>query len=111
MPLKTKGRRLGENAFPFTVDVPRMRAVTARHLTVRDVPLDVARALSDEQRRLGLSLEATVIALLQRALGLADEKTYDNGLGRFANTWTQRKREAFDRATAQFETIDEEMWR
>jgi hypothetical protein len=83
----------------------------ARYLTVRDVPHEVAVALAQERTRLGTSMNATVIALLRRALGLTAGEGFDNGLARFANTWSKRDKEEFDRATAQFEAIDAELWR
>ena len=54
------------------------------HLTVRNVPAEVAQALAAEKTRRGESLNATVIDLLRRALGVNSGAWYDNGLGRHA---------------------------
>lgn len=80
------------------------------HLSVRKVPADLVRALRREQKRLGLSLNETVKVLLARALGI-DAGPFDNGLGRHAGTWSEEEFQAFERATAVFEQVDEELWR
>jgi plasmid stability protein len=80
------------------------------YLTVRDVPADVAKALRKETRRRGKSLNQTVIDLLKQALGLGWDSPGTNGLEKLAGTWRQEELESFERATAIFETIDEEQW-
>jgi hypothetical protein len=81
-----------------------------RHLTVRGVPPSLARALEREARDRGQSLNQTVKELLERALGLPSG-SYDNGLRRFAGTWTDAELSRFERATARFESVDEELWK
>jgi len=82
------------------------------HLTVRNVPPDLASALRREQRRRGASLNRTVLDLLRTALGLGRDGAYDNGLGRFAGTWSAREFAAFQRnIAALFERVDEEVWK
>ena len=80
-----------------------------KHLTVRDIPPELSRALAKEVRQRGQSLNQTVKDLLARALGLEDGG-YDNGLGKFASTWTEQEFQDFERATAQFEQVDAEQW-
>jgi hypothetical protein len=80
-----------------------------RHLSIRHVPPELARALDDEKRRRGTSLNRTVLDLLAQALGLGATRT--NGLERFAGTWTQEEFEEFERAIEFTEQIDEELWR
>jgi plasmid stability protein len=82
----------------------------ATHLTVRNVPSDVSRALDTERRRHGGSLNQTVIAVLRRALGLTPGVPYDNGLARLAGTWSHAEFQSFEKATAPFEMIDDELW-
>lgn len=81
-----------------------------KHLTVRAVPPDLIKALRREQKRLGLSLNETVKELLRRALGLGTEP-FSNGLGRLGGTWSEEEFREFEKATAIFEQIDEEIWR
>jgi plasmid stability protein len=82
-----------------------------RYLTVRDVPLDVAKALRTEARQHAKSLNQTVIDLLRQALGLSWNSPGGNGLEKLAGTWSQEALDQFERATAVFEHIDEEEWR
>jgi hypothetical protein len=81
------------------------------HLTIRNVPPELAEALETARREHGWSLNRTVLELLSAALGVAADAGYDNGLGRHAGTWTEAEGEAFDAAVAPFEGIDDELWR
>lgn len=82
-----------------------------KHLTVRGVDTTLARALSREQRRQKKSLNRTVLDLLRKALGLSETGEFSNGLGRFGGTWTEEEFQEFQRNTAMFEQIDEELWK
>ena len=82
----------------------------ARHLTVRDVPAELARALHAEKRRRGVSLNRVVIEVLRDALGLGAGSAFDNGLGNLAGRWSEAEQTEFDKAVACFEEIDEAMW-
>jgi plasmid stability protein len=81
------------------------------YLTVRNLPADVARALRNEKRRSGKSLNQTVIDLLRQALGIGWGGPESNGLEKLAGTWSQQEFDRFECATAVFEQIDEEQWR
>lgn len=82
-----------------------------RHLTVRNIPSDLATALKAEQERRHLSLNQTVIELLVHSLGVGAEGRRSNGLARLAGTWTAEEHEQFEKALAVTEEIDEELWR
>jgi hypothetical protein len=82
-----------------------------RFLTVRNVPVEVARALERERRRHGVSLNQTVIALLSRSLGVGAGETQTNGLRRLSGTWSKEDCAQFEAAIAPSEQIDEEVWR
>jgi Ran GTPase-activating protein (RanGAP) involved in mRNA processing and transport len=82
-----------------------------RHLTVRNVPEELARQLQQEQRERGLSLNQTVIDLLSQATGIARRAFFDNGLGHLAGTWSPADLAEFEQATKAFEVVDAEMWR
>ena len=81
------------------------------HLTVRNVPVELAEALMAEKTRRGGSLNATVIDLLRRALGVAPDASYDNGLGRHAGDWSGADLQEFEANTRMFQQVDEELWR
>ena len=73
------------------------------------MPPSLAEALEREKRRRGKSLNQTVIDLLGQGLGAQGVRS--NGLRRFAGGWSEDEFRDFERATAQFETVDEELWR
>ena len=81
-----------------------------RHLTIRNVPADLARRLEEEKRARGRSLNQTVLDLLSQAVGLGRGRR-SNGLAQLAGTWGAEEHEAFERAVAETEQIDEELWR
>jgi plasmid stability protein len=78
-------------------------------LTIRNLPPDLAEALQREKLRRGSSLNQTVIDLLGQGLGAQGARS--NGLGRLAGGWSEDEFRDFERATAQFEAVDEELWR
>jgi hypothetical protein len=83
----------------------------ARHLTVRGLPAGLAKALQEEKRQRGVSLNQVVIDVLSDALGVGGRTPFDNGLGELAGGWSKAEHEAFEKAVACFEEIDEDMWR
>ena len=93
--------------------IHRMHEMTAtpRHLTLRNVPVAVMRALERERRRQGTSLNQTAIRALARAFGVAPEEPVDNGLAVLAGTWSESDLRAFETATAMFEQVDDELWK
>ena len=82
-----------------------------RHLTIRQVPDELARALETEKRRRGASLNRTVLELLAEALDLGSARPRRNGLGALAGTWSEAELAQFERSVALTEQIDDELWR
>lgn len=82
-----------------------------RHLTIRNLPNEVAEALEEERGRSRASLNQTLIDLLSRALGVGSQPAKKNGLASLAGTWTEEEHERFKAAVAVTEQIDEELWR
>jgi plasmid stability protein len=78
-----------------------------RQLTVRGVPDEVGRRLESLSRARGQSVNATVVEILERAVGAEERR---RRLARYA-TWEPEEVEEFDRALAAQRTIDEELWR
>jgi hypothetical protein len=79
-------------------------------LTVRNVPVEIARALDKERRRRGASLNRTVIDLLGQGLGTGSQKGRSNGLRRQAGTWSEAERAEFEAAVSAMEQVDPELW-
>lgn len=78
-------------------------------LTIRNLPPNLAEALEQEKRRRGTSLNQTVIDLLGQGLGTRGIRS--NRLGSLVGGWTEEEFRDFERATAPFEEVDEELWR
>jgi hypothetical protein len=77
-----------------------------KQFTVRNLPAEVAEALDRERQRRGLSLNQTVVQLLQRALGIGAGVPPSNGLRRLAGSWGEEEFAEFERAVADFERVD-----
>lgn len=86
-----------------------MQIVNAKHLTVRNLPPELAAALDQARQASGKSLNSTVIAVLERGLGVATRRS--NGLAKLAGGWTKADAEEFERNTANFSAVDPEIWR
>jgi hypothetical protein len=86
-----------------------MQTMNAKHLTVRNLPPELASALEQARQESGKSLNSTVISVLERGLGVATRRS--NGLAKLAGGWTKADAEEFERNTASFSDIDPEIWR
>lgn len=80
-----------------------------KHLTIRNLPPDVAQALEREKRRRGESINQTVIGLLSKGLGVGSPRS--NGLADLSGKWSEEDLEEFESAVAPFAEIDDELWR
>jgi hypothetical protein len=83
--------------------------MNASHLTVRNLPKEIAVALEKEKRLRGTSLNQTVIDLLALSLGVTGVRS--NGVARLAGTWTDAEHQEFLAAMPFFEEIDEAFWK
>jgi len=84
---------------------------TSKHLTLRNVPRAVMRALERERRHKRSSLNQAAIDALARALGVHGSEPAENGLAVLAGTWSESDFRAFQAATATFEKVDDEHWK
>ena len=82
-----------------------------RHLTVRNVPEHIARALGTEKEARGTSLNQTVIDVLEKGLGFDRDGRRSNGLARFSGGWTAEDLDQFEQATKPFGEIDSDLWK
>lgn len=86
-----------------------------KQLTVRGLDEDVVRELERIAEEEGVSLNQSVNKLLRKGLAHSGDKD-DNGvigdsLAHLFGTWSSEEADEFDRAVADFEVIDEAMWR
>jgi hypothetical protein len=82
-----------------------------KHLTVRNVPPAIMRALERQRRKAHASLNQTVIETLSRGLGVSHVEDFDNGLRALAGTWSAAELRAFESATASSGKVDEDLWK
>lgn len=88
---------------------PRDYPDPMHHLTIRNVPPDLASALQAARRARGISLNGVVLELLAASLGVTP--AVDNGLARRAGTWTDEEADRFSALLAEIDPVDPELWR
>jgi plasmid stability protein len=79
----------------------------ARQLTIRGVPDEVAERLTRMSRHRGRSVNATVLEILEGAVGLERRRAR---LERYA-TWTDEDLTSFEEVLRSQRVIDDELWR
>ena len=77
-----------------------------KQLTIRGVPDEVGRRLEELSRDRRQSVNATVLAILESAVGYEERR---KRLERYA-TWTTADRLQFEAALAQQRTVDDADW-
>ena len=74
-------------------------------LCIRNVPRRLADALDRERHRRDQSLNATVLEVLGRGLGVGSDGPRRNGLARLAGTWSAEDQREFDAAVAALDLV------
>lgn len=85
-----------------------------KQLTIRGFDEELARKIHRLARREGLSLNQAVLKLLRKGAGLEAKEEVDivgSSLDHLIGTWSAEEAEAIERAVADFEEIDESMWK
>jgi hypothetical protein len=76
---------------------------------------ELARAIDDLARRESISLNQAALRLLRKGAGLdRPERSPDvvgDSLDWFIGSWTADQAAALERAVADFESVDEELWK
>ena len=82
-------------------------------ITLRNLPPKVAKAIREKARRERLSMNKTVIKLLEEATGATRDvkRVVHHDLDRFFGTWTKEEADAFDEALREQRQIEPEMWK
>ncbi|MEI8139195.1 MAG: Arc family DNA-binding protein [bacterium] len=83
-----------------------MKALTLRHVPDEVVEYIVATAKENHQ-----SMNATVVQALKRYFGVDAHPRRKRDLSAFVGSWEKPDLDDFERATADFSKIDEELWR
>jgi hypothetical protein len=84
-----------------------------RAITLRNVPPELEKLIEDEAAESGLSLNRTVIRLLEKGAGVRSGnrgKRVHRDLDHLAGSWSDEQKAEFDRALAEQRRIDPELW-
>jgi hypothetical protein len=82
-------------------------------MTLRGIDDTISGALKEKARREDTSVNSVMLRILKEGLGLEKKKrnvVYDD-LDHLAGTWSAEDAAEFERATAVFEKVDDEMWK
>jgi plasmid stability protein len=82
-------------------------------MTLRGIDEKTAEALKERAQKEGTSVNAVTLRLIRESLGLDKRRRnviYDD-LDHLAGTWSQEEVAEFERNTAVFEKVDEEIWK
>jgi len=83
------------------------------NMTVRGLDDLTLKALKEKAKQEGTSVNATLVKLLRKDLGIAKKKrlvSY-NDLDHLAGTWDDKEFRSFQKAIQDFETIDDTLWK
>lgn len=86
--------------------------MSVKPVTLRNVPREVERAIQRRARQSGLSLNKTIIALLEEGVGTRRPKqqVVHHDLDHLAGTWGPKEAAEFDAALGEQRRIDQEVW-
>lgn len=83
-------------------------------ISLRGLDDNTAKRLKSEARRRGLSVNTFVIQLIRQGIGLRkpeNRQETHHDLDSLAGTWSEDEVSTFLKAVADFEQIDEALWR
>ena len=80
-------------------------------LTLRNVPEEVVDHLVGLAKETHQSMNATAVQTLRRCFGLEASPRRKRDLSSFAGSWKREDFDEFEKATSDFKTIDEELWK
>jgi hypothetical protein len=78
--------------------------------TVRGVPQELDVKLRGLSRRNHVSLNRTVVSILEKAMGTTHRPVVHRDLSSVAGKWTDREACEFDGSLKLFESLDEQVW-
>lgn len=80
-------------------------------ITVRNIPVGLARRLMQLAKERHMSLTRLVVTLLEEATGLSKKPLVHHDFDKYAGTWTAEEARRFDEALAEQRRIDPEDWK
>jgi hypothetical protein len=85
-------------------------AMAMRNYTLRGIDPALDHEIRELARRRSTSINATILDLLRKALGLGGKRPPYSDLDRLAGGWTEEDLKEFRKSTAPFEQIERELW-
>ncbi len=86
-----------------------------KQITLRDIPEDIAKAIEKKSKKEKLSLNRTIITLLERGAGVASKHTSAkpvyHDLDHLCGAWSKKEAEEFENNLKSQRKIDEELWK
>ena len=82
-------------------------------ITIRGIDETTARTLKERAKKEGVSVNAVLLKTLRESLGLEKRRRtviYDD-LDHLAGTWSEKDFVEFQKRIADFEIVDEKMWK
>ena len=82
-------------------------------ITIRGIDETTARILKERAKKEGVSVNAVLLKTLRESLGLEKRRRtviYDD-LDHLAGTWSEKDFVEFQKIIADFEIVDEKMWK
>ena len=81
-------------------------------ITLRKIPAELREAIEMRAESEGLSLNKTVIRMLEELVGTrpGQRRSLHHDLDHLAGTWSREEAEAFDGCLADLRKIDKELW-
>ena len=82
-------------------------------ITIRGIDETTARVLKERAKKEGISVNAVLLKTLKESLGLETKNrtVVHTDLDHLAGTWTEKDFSEFQKKIADFETVDEKMWK
>jgi hypothetical protein len=84
-----------------------------RAITIRGVDNEVAKTLKERAKKEGVSINSMVLRIVKESLGLKKKRrtVIYNDLDHLAGTWGEKDYVEFQNKVADFERIDENIWK
>ena len=81
-----------------------------RQITLRQIPEHVDAVIRRMSKKQKKSINKTIIAILEEALGFIESKNKKRDLSKLAGTWDKLQSDEFVQNTKSFDRIDKEIW-